>query len=102
MPKLLGYTIAQGLLLGSIVYVARVRFGFHPLAAMGLGLLFGSVLVLVTPRGRGAERAELEAAIYQKAPAQVKKALNQLPPKERARALDRLETAVRRYAPLAA
>jgi hypothetical protein len=101
-PKLLGNTFAQGLLLGSAVYVARVRFGLHPLAATGLGLLLGSVLVLVTPQRRGAEKAELEAAIYEKAPARVKKALSQLPPKERSRALDRLETEVRKYAPVAA
>ena len=102
MPKLLRNTLAQGLLLGTTVYVARARFGLHPLASAGLGLALGSVLVLVTPQRRSAEKAQLEAAIFQTAPAPVKKALSQLPPKERSRALERLEAEIRKYAPLAA
>jgi len=102
MSRVLGHPLPQGLLLGAIVYVARVRFGFHPLAATSLGLLLGGVIVLVTPRRRGAEKAEIDAAIYETAPATIKKALSQLPPEERAQALDRLETEIRKYAALAA
>ena len=98
MTPLFGNPYAQGLFLGSTVYLARVRYGLPPFVAAGLGVLLGAVLILVTPQRRGPWKAEVEAAIYETAPAVVKKALRKLPPEERARALDRLETEIRKYA----
>jgi hypothetical protein len=102
MATFLARPVNQGLALATIVYLARVRFGLHPLASAALGLFLGSVLILVTPQPRGVGKPEVKAAIYETAPKTVKKALDKLPREEREQALGRLETEIRKYASLAA
>ena len=98
MTAFLCNPVAQGVFLGSTVYLARVRFGFPPFVAAGLGVFLGAVLILITPQRGRPRKAEVEAAIYEAAPARVREALGKLPPKQRARALNRLETEIRKYA----
>ncbi len=102
LSRLLSHPLSQGLTLGGIVYIARARYGLHPAAATGLGVVLGALLILVSPPARGGRKAEFDTAIYETTPKRVKQALDKLPAKDRERVLNRLETEVLKYAPLAA